>query len=88
MFIKDSAAKSKIISLLDDLKRGKSITGIIVPGFECFECGDEIEGKIESTGAHDSNCPWNHFIRCPHCRYQSNLAKVTDSECNCRPKQH
>jgi len=73
-------------SLFADIKRGKNIAGVVILDFHCLDCEKKTDGKIKASGIHGMNCPWGYYIECPHCHYESNLAKVVSADCRCRPK--
>lgn len=65
-----------VIDLRAKIDAGQGILGETIVDFECINCGQIIpEGLIQKTGAHRNDCLWNYYVHCPHCDYQSNLAK-------------
>lgn len=76
----------QIRKLTNDLKKGKSLAGMVILGFECLDCCMvQRVARVQETGAHRTHCLWNYFVKCSdeRCGYESNLAKYLGFKCRC-----
>jgi len=69
--------------LIARVRAGEDVTNTIVDGVACLSCGNPLTGVIQSTGAHQRDCPWNYYFSCLFCNYQSNLAKFASKTHPC-----